>query len=114
MTRAYPDRANTLALLGDWQKHHAAVEKLLNGVAQSMGLDPSAPLFTTLWALFDAYTSTLSVEVGDFDGWLEWYYAENDMGARGMKAGYDGQVIAIASLEDLYLLIELSRQRAAT
>ena len=109
----YPDHANTLALLGDWQKHHTAMDRLFKGSAMYIGLDPNGPMFETVWALFDAYTSTLSVEVGDFDGWLEWYYIENDMGANEMQAGYDKQLIAIQSLDDLYRLIELSRERAA-
>lgn len=108
----YPDRTNTLSLLGDWQKHHAAVEALMEGVESSIGLDPNGPLFATVWKLFDAYTATLAVEVGDFGGWLEWYYAENDMGVGKKKAGYDKQLITIQSLEDLYRLIELSRERA--
>lgn len=108
---SYTDRENTLSLLGDWAKHYAAVEALMAGVKSSIGLDPNGPMFDTVWKLFDAYTGTLSVEVGDFDGWLEWYQAENDMGAGKKSAGYDGQFIAIASLEDLYLLIEISRER---
>ena len=107
----YPDKENTLALLSDWAKHCAAVEALMAGVESSIGLDPNGPMFDTVWKLFDAYTGTLSVEVGDFCGWLEWYQADNDMGAGKKEAGYDGQLIAIASLEDLYLLIEISRER---
>jgi hypothetical protein len=107
----HPDREDTLALLGEWAKHHAAVEDLMDGVESSIGLDPNGPMFETVWKLFDAYTATLSVEIGDFDGWLEWHRADNDMGAGKKTAGYDGQLIAIASLEDLYLLIEISRER---
>lgn len=109
---SHPNRENTLALLGGWTKQHAAVEALMAGVESSIGLDPNGPLFATVWKLFDAYTATLSVEVGDYCGWLEWYQAENDLGAGKKSAGYDGQLIAIASVEDLYLLIEISRERS--
>lgn len=111
MTRAYPDRENTIALLTDWQKHHAAVEELMDGIEGTIGLDPNAPMFNTVWKLFDAYTGTLSVEVGDYEGWLEWFYSENEMGAGKKQAGYDGQLIAIESLDDLCRLIEISRER---
>lgn len=80
----YPDRENTLALLTDWQKHHAAVQKLMDGIEESIGLDPNAPLFDTVWRLFDAYTAAIAVEVGDFGEWMKWYQAENEMGARGI------------------------------
>lgn len=112
MTQEYPDRENTLAMLGDWKKHHDDVEKLMNGIEASIGLDIDGPMFETVWKLFDAYTNTLAVEVGDSGGWLEWYHAECEMGASKKKAGYDGQLIAIESLGDLFLLIEMSRQRA--
>jgi hypothetical protein len=82
-----------------------------DGIEASMGLDIDGPLFATVWKLFDAYTGALAVEVGDFTGWLEWYQSENAMGANGLAAGYDGQLIAIQSLDDLYRLIELSRDR---
>lgn len=110
---AHPDRENTISLLGDWAKHHAAVEALMAGVESSIGLDPNGPMFGTVWNLFNAYTATLAVEIGDFDGWLEWYQADNDMGAGKKEAGYDGQLIGISSLEDLYLLVEISRERSA-
>ena len=77
----------------------------------TIGLDIDGPLFEIVWALFGAYTDTLSVEVGDFGGWLEWHASENDMGAGKKKAGYDGQLIAIESLGDLCRLIEISRER---
>lgn len=107
----YPDRDSTLALLADWRKHHAAVEKMMHGIQSSIGLDPNGPMFDTVWNLFDAYTSTLSVEVGDFDGWLEWFQAENDMGAKAMAAGYDGKLRKVKTLAHLYRLIEESRKR---
>lgn len=102
-----------MALLGDWQKHHAAVEKLMGGIEDAIGLDPNGPMFGTVWKLFDAYTGTLSVEVGDFGGWLEWFQTENDMGASGGHAGYDGKTRKIKTLASLFWLIEESRKRGA-
>jgi hypothetical protein len=107
----HPDRENTLVLLGEWQAHAAAIEKMMTGIKTSIGLDIDGPLFDTVWKLFDAYTSALAVEVGDFGQWLEWYSAENEMGARGMEAGYDGQTSPIKTLADLYELIDHSRNR---
>ena len=111
MNHAYPDREATIALLTDWQKHHAAMDRLFKGFAMYVGLEVEGPMFETVYSLFAAYTVTLAVEVGDLGGWLEWYFSENDMGARKMQAGYDGQLIAIESLGDLCRLIEISRER---
>lgn len=107
----YPNRENTLSLLTDWQAHHAAVTKLMDGMDAIMGLDIGGPMFDTVWGLFDAYTSTLSVEVGDFDGWLEWHADENHMGKDGKEAGYDKKLRKIKTLTNLYGLIEESRKR---
>lgn len=108
----YPDKENTLSLLGDWQAHHTAVEKMLDGITTSIGLDINGPMFATVWALFDAYTGALAVEVGDSGGWLEWFQSENDMGAKAMAAGYDGKHKPVKSLNDLWRLIEEGRRRA--
>jgi hypothetical protein len=107
----HPDREDTLVLLGEWQAHAAAVEKMMTGIKTSIGLEIGGPLFDTVWGIFNAYTSALAVEVGDLGQWLEWYSAENEMGARGMEAGYDGQTTPIKTLDDLYELIAESRKR---
>lgn len=108
----YPDKEHSLALLKDWKAHHEAVEKLMDGIKVSMGLEPNGPLFDTVWKLFDAYTSTLSVELGDFSGeWLPWFCNENDMGRKGMEAGYDGKFKPIKTLAHLYGLIVEERKR---
>ena len=109
--RAYPDRENTMTLLTEWARHHAAVEKLMDGITETIGLDPNGPMFDTVWRLFDAYTMTLAVEVGDFCGWLEWYRDECEMGTKGMEAGYDGKTKRIKTLTHLYGLIAESRKR---
>lgn len=107
----YPDKATTLAKLDEWSMHHAAVERLIDGINYGIGLDPNGPLFATVWALFDAYTDSLAAEIGDLGGWLDWYFAENDMGKRGHEAGYDGKAKKIKNLGSLFWLVELSRER---
>lgn len=108
----YPDKENTLALLGDWQAHHAAVEKLMDGITSSIGLDIDGPMFDTVWKLFAAYTGAMAVDVGDHGEWLEWYRAENEMGAKALAAGYDGVRNPVKTLDDLFDLIAESRKRA--
>ena len=109
----YPDKENAATLLGEWVRHHEAIEQMLFLIKTSIGLDPDGPLWETVWKLFDAYTGTLAVEVGDAYGWMEWYQLENDMGAKGSQAGFDGVLRQINTPADLYALIEESRTRAA-
>ena len=108
---SHPDRQNTMALLTDWHHHHEAVEKMMDGIKASIGLDPNGPLFYTVWNMFDAYTGALAVEVGDFGGWLDWYYIENDMGKKAMTAGYNENTNPVKTLCDLCELILEARKR---
>lgn len=109
--REYPDKEHTLALLADWQKHHAAVSKLMDGTKAVFWANPDTSIFDTFWRLFEAYTSSLSVEIGDLDEWLPWFYSDNNMGEWGMSEGYDGESKSIETLEHLYELIAESRKR---
>ena len=107
----YPDRKKTLSMLAEWQAQHAAVNSLMYGLGDAIGLTPEGPLFATVWGLFDAHTRAISELVGDNGDWLEWYCCENDMGAKGMTAGYDGKTKKIKTLAHLWALIEKSRAR---
>ena len=105
------DREDTLSLLREWTKHHQALQSLMDGIQATIGLNPDGPMFDTVWKVFDAYTNTLSVEVGDYGGWLEWHCVENDMGAKALTAGYDKKLRKIKTLVDLARLVEESRKR---
>lgn len=108
----YPDKKTTLALLAKWVAHHNKIDKMMGGIKASIGLDPNGPLCDTVWSLFDSYTAALAAQTGDEGDWLPWFYMENDMGAKGMAAGYDGKLRKIKTLADLYWLIAESRKRA--
>lgn len=108
----YPDKKTTLALLANWAAHHDKLDKMMDGVKSSIGLDPNGPLFDSVWSLFDSYTNALAAQIGDHGDWLPWFYMENDMGAKGHAAGYDGKPRKIKTLADLYRLIAESRKRA--
>ena len=107
----YPDQAATLQILGQWQAQHDRVTSLMHGVNTALGLLPEGPLFETVWGLWSQYTQTIAVLISDGGDWLEWYFLENDMGDKGMQAGYDGTMRDIDTLEDLYWLIAQSRAR---
>jgi hypothetical protein len=44
--------------------------------------------------------------IGDASGWLAWYWLENDMGNKGMEAGYNGNLKKIRFVDELLELIE--------
>lgn len=110
----YPGKTKAVALLMQWQVQHHKLEKLMDGVRESIGLDIEGPMVDTVWKLFDAYTEALAHQVGDHGRWLHWFHGDNDMGGSGHEAGYDGQLKPIKTLGDLYDLIVESRGRAAT
>lgn len=106
------NQENTVAWLASWQKQHEAVEKLMSDVESSIGLNIDGPLFDVVWKLFDAYTKTVSAQVGDDFGWMEWYQSENDMGARCFEAcpGAGCKLRKVKTLKDLARLIVESRK----
>lgn len=109
----YPDKKQSLFLLGQWQKMHAGLETLFDGLKPSLGCVAESPLFETTWKLFDAYTSALSAQLGDTtpEPWMQWYAFENGMGSKKYPAGYDGKLKPVKSLADLYRLIVIARAR---
>lgn len=110
----YPDKPTTLAMLVAWKDRHDSVEKMMDGIKEVMGLEIGGPLFETVWGVYGAYEAMLGAFIGDHGEWLEWYQAENEMGARGMEAGYDGNLNPVKTLDDLWRLIEEARKRAAS
>ena len=108
----YPDKKTTLVLLAEWVAHHDKIDKMMDGIKASIGLDPDGPLFDSVWGMFDSYTNALAAQIGDAADWLSWFYMENEMGAKGHAAGYDGKPRKIKTLADLYRLIAESRKRA--
>lgn len=81
------DREHIMVLLREWKQHHDAVDKLLGGLETTIGLNYGGPLFETVWKLFDSYTHTLAVEVGDFDGWLEWFFPRTTWAPKPWRQG---------------------------
>jgi len=107
----YPDRENTMTLLDDWQKHHAAVTRMMDGINVHMGLDPDGVMFVTVWAVFGAYTDTLAVEIGDYFEWLDWYRFETDMGKRSKAVVINGTTKRVKTLTQLCAVILDERKR---
>ena len=106
----YPDKKQSMILLEQWETLHNDLEAVHADAKKVFGCEPESPFFDTTWRVFDAYTRALSAQLGELSGtWMEWYHYDNEMGARGHEAGYDGKVKPIKSLTDLYGLILQAR-----
>ena len=56
--------------------------------------------------LLDVFTNLLSEAIGDEDEMVSWYVFDNDFGARGFKAGREGKLKRIKTLDELWTLIQ--------
>jgi hypothetical protein len=59
----------------------------------------------------DDYINLLSEAVGDDSDWIEWYVFENEMGKKGMEAGYNGKEEKITNLDQLWGLIQEGKDK---
>jgi hypothetical protein len=106
------DHPTALALLTAWKARHDALTKLMDSITTVLGLEVESPLREAMWGTFDDYTKTLASLLGDTSEWMSWYQSENEMGTRGMAAGYDGALSPVKTLDDLLALITTSQDRA--
>lgn len=54
----------------------------------------------------DKYIELLSFTVGDKNDWIGWYVFDNEMGKRGMVAGFNDKLEKIDTVEKLYNIIK--------
>jgi hypothetical protein len=99
-------RAEKLELLKDWQDQYTKIKEVEEKLSEIVCFDFDSPLGEAMGGTFDRYTDTLGKFIGNDAEWLHWYWLENDMGKRGLEAGYGNQLKSIATLEELLNLIE--------
>jgi hypothetical protein len=110
----YTDKKETMLRLKQWKQQHDDLTTIFEAMKPSLGCLANSPLFESAWRTFEAYTKTLVELLGATgwpDDWLTWYAYENNMGAKGMKAGYSGKLKPINNLADLCRLIEEGRKQ---
>lgn len=107
----YPDKDETLNLLLRWEATHADVSALFDDLETVFGRVTDSRMYDVPWETFGAYTAALGKLTGAGE-WLEWYWAENGMGTKGLAAGF--KLEPIRSRNDLWRLIAESRERDAS
>lgn len=110
----YTDRKETMLRLEQWKQHHSNLTAITKNLKLLLGCLANNPLSDVIWLTFESYTRTLVELLGATswpDDWLTWYAYENDMGKKGLKAGYNGKLKPIKNLGDLCRLIEKARKQ---
>lgn len=101
------DRTQKLAALKRWAEAVEAADQHFDAMVDLMGLEPEGPTLTVVYALQGALTNATAELVGDsVGGTVSWYWLDNDMGRKGMRAGRDGDMREIRTLEDLLWLLD--------
>lgn len=98
-------RSEALEYLKLWQKLKGDNDLAYQLLKAATGCEPESPVAGAMFILFDAYTDLLAKLLGDESEWLSWYAWDNQMGKRGMSAGYTGSTKRIKTLKDLLGLI---------
>lgn len=96
---------NKLAILNRWQEAMNHADTHFDQLINIMGLHPEGETLTAVSVLQYVLTESTADLLGDEFEWLVWFWIENDMGVKGMKAGPPDDMRPIKTLEDLLWLI---------
>lgn len=111
------NKKEKLSLLEDWQKTHDKLEQAFKRLEQILGCDLiESDLYNASYGSFEKYTEVLSnlfvvegkITEKDVQGWLCWYWLENNMGTGGLEASSQssGKLKKIDTLQKLLDVIE--------
>ena len=96
-----------MTLLKQWESQIFAVDNLRKNIEAVFGDCIESEFFRVISNLEMKYTRVMAELIGDAD-WMEWYWFENDMGARGheAKASNWKKLRKVTNIEVLCKLIE--------
>ena len=93
-------------ILEAWHASITQADSDIETYLDPLKLTPESPLYQIVWNLQEALTTATSLAVGDVDHWLEWYRAENGMGAKKHEAAPPGgKMRKVRNLRDLARII---------
>lgn len=98
----------TTTLLNTCIKRVKAAKVLDENLKKCFSITPGGACDDAVWGTMDEYIKLVAKEVGDTDGWLDWFIWENDCGASKLKAKAPSwkKVKAIRTIDDLEKLIK--------
>lgn len=96
-----------MKLLQTWETVICGMESEEDKLQVTLQPDRDSPFMATLYKLETEYTNAVAKLVGDTGDWLEWYWLENNMGAKGMPASRQrGKMKPVTGIRQLLELIE--------
>lgn len=103
--------AHTLATLQAWQTAMLGAEKIMNDMAETLGMYPESPVFNAIGALQELATKQAAELVDCELDWLEMWWIEDHFGGKPfeVKIG-DGPWQSITGIEQLAAAIVADNQ----
>jgi hypothetical protein len=95
-----------IEILEKWKDAIQHSERTFEKIKTTLGLDVNGPLVEMVGWSESNLTDIASLSLGDTEGWLAWYWLENDMGKKGLQAGKGAKVKKIKTLTQLLELID--------
>jgi len=103
-----------LPILQRWADAVTDAAEALDALRQVTGCcDEEAPIAVSIWSLCGIADHWAAECIGTAPDWMEWFRLENDMGAGGRSAGFDGDLRQIHTLQDFADLLAEDCRRAA-
>lgn len=103
-----------LVVLERWAVAVTDAEEALSALRQvTGGCDEDSPMALAVWALLGIADHWAAECIGTAPDWMDWFRLENDMGARGHDAGWEGALRPIRTLQDFADLLAEDLQRGA-
>jgi len=99
-------KMSTVKRLELWKRKYIEFTEVYDAFNKLTGAMPDCELMAPIFAIWEAYTESVSELVGDNYEWLKWYEYECDMGKEPKEALLsNNQWIEVKTIEDLAILI---------
>jgi len=100
-----------IELIERLRTQHSSISSYVNLLTQTLDISPDSNFYSILYSTFDIAMKVSAELLNDNGDWLSWYCYENNWGAKGYEAVYNGiEVREIKSHEDLLWLIDTGNE----
>lgn len=96
-------------LITKWRECSLLLEEQINNMIYLLGVYLESPFISAIHKCQDNYTKLLAQEIGDKDGWLEWYKYDCDFGRKPMTMHFsDKEGLEVITAVDILTAIQSS------